>query len=122
MRVRWTSNAKPANDVPVIALLTRSAFRRRRSSGLVGGRLVGAFDEFAVLELRASAHERDQVGALTARQPDWAASISLNAMTFPAAREPGPLVILLRLRTVAKVDSGWWCAGGPSAGRGSRKR
>ena len=27
------------------------------------------------------------------------------AMTIPAAREPGPLVILLRLRTVAKVDS-----------------
>ena len=53
----------------------------------------------------AGADERDQVRALTARQRDWAASISLNAMAIPAAREPGPLVILLRLRTVAKVDS-----------------
>jgi hypothetical protein len=26
-------------------------------------------------------------------------------MAIPAAREPGPLVILLRFRTVAKVDS-----------------
>ena len=31
--------------------------------------------------------------------------MSLNAIASPAAREPGPLVILLRLRTVAKVDS-----------------
>src|SRR6516164_223128 len=38
-------------------------------------------------------------GALMARQCDCAVSISLNAMAIPAAREPGPLVILLRLRT-----------------------
>ena len=44
-------------------------------------------------------------GALTARQRDCAASISLNAMAIPAPRDPGPLVILLRLRTVEKVDS-----------------
>jgi hypothetical protein len=42
---------------------------------------------------------------LTARQWSWADSMSLNAMASPAAREPGPLVILLRCLTVAKVDS-----------------
>src|SRR6476660_4729758 len=31
--------------------------------------------------------------------------MSLNAIAIPAARAPGPLVILLRLRTVAKVLS-----------------
>ena len=44
-------------------------------------------------------------GALTARQRSCADSISLNAIARPAAREPGPLVILVRCRTVAKVDS-----------------
>ena len=43
-------------------------------------------------------------GALTARQRSWAASMSLKAMARPAARDPGPLVTLLRCRTVAKVD------------------
>jgi len=42
---------------------------------------------------------------LTARQRSWADSISLNAIASPAAREPGPLVILLLCLTVAKVDS-----------------
>ena len=31
--------------------------------------------------------------------------MSLNAMASPAAREPAPLVTLVRCRTVAKVDS-----------------
>jgi len=31
--------------------------------------------------------------------------MSLNALASPAAREPGPRVILVRCRTVAKVDS-----------------
>lgn len=31
--------------------------------------------------------------------------MSLNAMAGPAAREPGPLVTLVRSRTVANVDS-----------------
>src|SRR5262249_21765409 len=44
-------------------------------------------------------------GALTARQRCWAASMSLKAMARPAAFEPGPLVTLVRRRTVAKVDS-----------------
>ena len=44
-------------------------------------------------------------GALTARQRAWAASMSLNAIASPAAREPGPRVILVRCRTVANVDS-----------------
>ena len=40
--------------------------------------VVGAFDEFAVLELRAPARtSATRCGALTARQRDWAASISL---------------------------------------------
>jgi hypothetical protein len=42
---------------------------------------------------------------LTARHRRWAASISLNAIASPAAFEPGPLVTLVRCRTVAKVDS-----------------
>lgn len=44
-------------------------------------------------------------GPLTARQRAWAAWMSLNAMAMPAAFDPGPFVILLRFRTVAKVDS-----------------
>src|SRR6266849_8940219 len=44
-------------------------------------------------------------GALTMRQWSWADSMSLKAMAGPAAREPGPLVTLVRCRTVAKVDS-----------------
>ena len=50
-------------------------------------------------------HERDQVWCVHGAQRDWAASISLNAMAIPSPRAPGPLVILLLLRTVAKVDS-----------------
>src|SRR6476469_7588975 len=72
-------------------------------------------------------------GAFTARHLDCAASMSLNAIARPAAREPGPLVTLLRCLTVAKVDSIviWsWSRGvfdvhdgavrsrGPRAGRG----
>src|SRR6476620_2868997 len=44
-------------------------------------------------------------GALTARQRDWAASISLWPWRFQLPASPGLLVILLRFRTVAKVDS-----------------
>ena len=44
-------------------------------------------------------------GALTARQWSCADSIGLNAIASPADREPGPLVILVRCLTVAKVDS-----------------
>ena len=69
------------------------------------GVVVGSFDNFAGLEHRAGADEATRWGALTARQRSWAASMSLNAMASPAARDPGPLVILLRWRTVAKVDS-----------------
>jgi hypothetical protein len=43
--------------------------------------------------------------ASTARHRAWAASMSLNAMAMPAAFDPGPLVTLVRCRTVAKVDS-----------------
>jgi hypothetical protein len=58
---------------------------------LLSGRLVGAFDEFAVLECCAVTYQRDQCGAFTARQRDCAASISLYAMAIPVARDPGAL-------------------------------
>ena len=46
--------------------------------GLLGsGGVVGPFDEFAVLELRAGADERHEMGRVDHRQRDWAASISL---------------------------------------------
>ena len=41
----------------------------------------------------------------THRHRSWADSISLKAMANPAAFEPGPLLTLVRSRTVAKVDS-----------------
>jgi hypothetical protein len=66
---------------------------------------VGSFDEFALVEGGSRSHEWHQVGALTQRQRCWADSMSLNAVTMPAAREPGPLVTRCRSRTVAKVDS-----------------
>jgi hypothetical protein len=64
--------------------------------------VVGSFDVLAVDEPGASA---TSCGAFTARHRAWADSISLNAIASPAAREPGPLVTLVRCRTVAKVDS-----------------
>jgi hypothetical protein len=45
------------------------------------------------------------VGSVHRSQRVWAASISLDAVAIPAAFEPGPLVTLVRCRTVAKVDS-----------------
>src|ERR1700684_3841351 len=44
-------------------------------------------------------------GALTARHRSWRDSISLKPMATAAAREPGPLVILVRCLTVANLDS-----------------
>jgi hypothetical protein len=41
------------------------------------GRSVGTFDEFAVLEPRAGADDRDEVRCIDPRQHDCAASISL---------------------------------------------
>jgi hypothetical protein len=46
--------------------------------------------ELAGFEAGPAADERDEVGALTARQRSWAAWISLNAMAIRAALEPGP--------------------------------
>jgi hypothetical protein len=51
---------------------------------------------------------------LTARQRSCADSMSLNAIARLATRLPEPSVTFVRCRTVAKVDSGWWCAGGSS--------
>ena len=67
--------------------------------------VVESFDEFPVLEAGTGADERDEMGAFTTRQCDWADAMSLNAIASPAAREPGPLVTLVRCRTVANVDS-----------------
>src|SRR5262249_897094 len=80
------------------------------------GVLTRPLDKLSVDEGRPGA---DQVGALTARHRSWAASMSLNAIAKPVAREPGPLVTFVRCLKVGKVDSvsGWWSAGGPSAGR-----
>jgi hypothetical protein len=64
------------------------------------GVLVGSFDELAGFEHGAGTDERDKMRGVTARQRSWAASMSLNAIANPAAREPGPLVILLRCLTV----------------------
>jgi hypothetical protein len=69
------------------------------------GVFAGSFDELAGLERGAGAGERDEMRALTARQRSWAASMSVNAIAGPAAREPGPLVILLRFLTTPKADS-----------------
>lgn len=44
-------------------------------------------------------------GPWIARHRSCADSMSLKAIASPAAREPGPLVIFVRSRTVAKVDS-----------------
>ena len=63
-----------------------------------------AFNEFAAFEAGPGADERDEWGALTARQRSWAASISLNAMAIPAALEPGPLVTLVRYRDSTGLD------------------
>ena len=67
--------------------------------------LVGSFDEFVLLELRAGADGATRWGALTARHLACADSMSLNAIAPPAAREPGLLVTRWRSRTVAEVDS-----------------
>ena len=64
--------------------------RRRRFGGLL-----------IFLVARTSA---TRWGALTARQRSCAAMISLSPMASPAAFEPGPRVIFVRCRTVAKVD------------------
>ena len=42
---------------------------------------------------------------MTARQCACADSMSLNTMASPAARDPAPLVTLVRSRTEANVDS-----------------
>jgi hypothetical protein len=67
--------------------------------------VVGSFDQFAVDKRAPARTSATRCGAFTARQRSCADSMSLNAIASPAAREPGPLVTLVRCRTVAKVDS-----------------
>jgi hypothetical protein len=71
--------------------------------GLMG--FVGSFDELAVDEHGAGTHERNQVGRVDRPPAVLGASMSLNAIANPAALVPGPRVIFVRCRTVAKVDS-----------------
>jgi hypothetical protein len=77
-----------------------------RLGGFGLGLLAGSFDEFAVDEGRSVADQGDEVGCVDgAPAVSWADSMSLNAIASPAARDPGPLVTLVRCLTVAKVDS-----------------
>jgi hypothetical protein len=76
---------------------------------------VGSFGELAVDEGRAGTDERDETWGVNRAPAVLGARMSFNAIASPAAREPGPLVILLWLRTVAKVDSIGEGGGGPSA-------
>jgi hypothetical protein len=69
------------------------------------GLLAGSFDEFPLMNVAPARTRATRWGALTARQRSCAASMSLNAMARPAARDPGPRVILVRCLTVAKVYS-----------------
>ena len=75
--------------------------------GLLGsGGVVGPFDEFAVASNFAPARtSATRWGALTARQRDCGRLDQLVGHgDSGGARSPGPLVILLRFRTVAKVQ------------------
>ena len=46
------------------------------------------------------------MGAFTARQRSSASSMSLNAIAKPAARLPGPRVILVRCNKTATISNG----------------
>jgi hypothetical protein len=58
------------------------------------GVFVGSFDELPLVKVAPARTSATRWGALTARQRVWAASMSVNAMANPAAREPGPLGVL----------------------------
>jgi hypothetical protein len=64
-----------------------------------------AFDKGSFLEDSLGADQATRRGPLTARQQSWAESMSLNAIARSAALDLGPLVTLVRSRTVANVDS-----------------
>ena len=79
-----------------------------RFAGGVDSRVAGSpgrSASFPLMKVAPARTSATRCGALTMRQWSCADSISLNAMASPAARDPGPLVILVRCRTVAKVDS-----------------
>src|SRR3954466_10420770 len=65
----------------------------------------GRSTSFPLTKLAPARTRATRWGPLTARQRSWAASISLNAIANPAARDPGPRVTFVRCRTVANVDS-----------------
>jgi len=76
-----------------------------------------ALHEFAVLEVRAGPDEGDQVRGVDASAM-LSGLISFKAIAMPAALDLGPLVTLVRCRTVARStrwDSS--CAGGSVLGR-----
>jgi hypothetical protein len=139
---RWVKNLAEAHDLVLVAryleLNATSESIARPAEMFAGGeRMIRPGGdgtrrvwEFAVADLAArlgrgqdslpsmnSAPARTRAtncGALTARQRSCADSMSLNAIARLATRLPEPLVTFVRCRTVAKVDSGWWCAGGSS--------
>ena len=66
---------------------------------------VGSFDEFAGLEAGAGPDERDEVWGVDRAPAVLGGLDELECHGQPAARDPGPRVILVRCLTVAKVDS-----------------
>ena len=65
----------------------------------------GSFDELAGLERGAGPDERDEVRAVDRTPTVLGGLDELERNASPAVREPGPRVIFVRCRTVAKVDS-----------------
>ena len=75
------------------------------TSSDLAGSAVGRLTSLPRWKVAPARTRATRFGAFTVRHRDCAALITLNAIARPAAREPGPLVTLLRCRMVAKVDS-----------------
>src|SRR5215471_16485838 len=104
MEIRLHRRAK------LIAIATRDIVKslwmgERQAASFVVDESTGRFMSLPFSNTAPARTRATRCGAFTARQRASAASISLNAIARPAAREPGPLVTLVRCRTVAKVDS-----------------
>jgi len=86
--------------------------RSRCRQELNPNKVVRPFDELAVLELGSRADEGDGVGCVYGAPAGLGGLDVLGRRGQAGGREPGPLVALVRCRTVAKGDSGWSCADG----------
>ena len=71
----------------------------------LGGDGGGAFAQFALVENRAGTDQGDQVWGVDGSPTGLSGVDQLVGHRDTAAREPGPLVTVVRNRTVAKVDS-----------------